>query len=644
MGRWIFLIVLTSLLFSGCTSSENTWKVDSTDNNLTLEVILDDRGMLQYYVYLKDSMVMGPSPLGLVLEEEDLSTGLMFRGSTGTRLVDEAYTLTSGKQLKCHNLANEIILKFESPGGTEIDLVLRAYQEGVAFRYLLPGDQGQEVTVTGEVTGFRIPDGEAWMHPYDQVTGWSPAYETYYKGPMKVGAPAPREMNGWAFPMLFHAAGAWMLVSESGVDANYCGVHLDADCSDGLYRVALPVADEALDLCGNKPVVRLPAEFPWRFVIVSGHPGPVVESNMTTHLARENCLEDTSWIHPGRASWSWWSKEQGGREYNVLKRYVDLAAEMGWEYSLVDAGWSEMTGGDIVQLTGYADEKGIGLLLWYNSGGRGNTRDEAMNSVMYAPEKRQAEFKRIHDMGIRGIKVDFFNSDKQCIIDQYIGILRDAAENRLLVTFHGCTLPRGWRRTYPNLMTMEAIMGQEAYRFNNTYPESSPAHQVISVFTRNVVGPMDFTPVGISSRKFPHQTSTAFELAQAVVFESGITHICDTPESYLTLPGFAVDYLKEVPVTWDETRFVEGYPGDHVVLARRKGDTWYVGCLNGQKRPAGITFVLPFLESESVMKTIMDTSGGEGLEERELQVYPGKEMTIRVMPFGGFVGILRTRS
>ena len=640
MSKWISLIALASLLHSGCTSPENAWKVDSPDGSLTMEVRLDDLGMLQYSVYLNGSKVMGPSPMGLILEEEDLSTGLLPRGSAGTRVVDEEYTLTSGKQLVCRNHANEISLMFESAGGTEIGLVLRAYDDGIAFRYLLPGDPGEEVTVTGEATGFRVPGGETWMHPYDRVSQTQPAYETYYQGPLEVGTPAPPEMNGWAFPMLFHSAGAWMLVSESGLDANYCGVHLNADCSGGLYRVALPVENEALDRCASEPVVRLPAELPWRFVIVSERPGPVVESCMTTHLASGNCLADTSWIRPGRASWSWWSKEGGGREYDDLKRYVDLAAEMGWEYSLVDAGWPIMEGGDIEQLAGYADEKGIGLLLWYNSGGRRHTKEMALNAAMWVPEKRQAEFKRIHDMGIRGIKVDFFNSYKQCIIDQYMGILRDAAEHRLLVTFHGCTLPRGWRRTYPNLMTMEAIMGQEAYRYNSTYPESSPAHQVISVFTRNVVGPMDFTPVGISDRKYPHLTSTAFELAQAVVYESGITHICDNPESYLSLPGYAVDYLKGVPVAWDETRFVGGYPGEQVVMARRKGDTWYVGCLNGEEEPAEVSFVLPFLESAGVMKTIVDGPGPGELEERELRVAPGNKMTLRVMPLSGFVGII----
>ncbi len=635
--RTFSFLILAGMIFS-CSSPEHAWKVDSPDGHLALQVALDDSGVLQYNIILKGSPVMESSPLGIVLEEDDLSGGLVFKSVSKVEVVDEEYTLTSGKQLKCRSHSNEISLLFESPGGTRLGLVLRAYDDGVAFRYTLPGQPGEYVTVARELTGFRVPEGEAWMHPYDRVSGTSPAYETYYQGPMEVGAPAPEGSNGWAFPMLFKTGACWMLVSESGLDENYCGVHLEGDCDGGVYRVSLPVEEEALGRCPGEPVVELPAALPWRFIVISEGIGPVVESNMVTHLAEKNRLEDISWISPGRASWSWWSEDLGARDYGVLEKYVDLAAEMGWEYSLVDAGWPEMAGGDIEQLVKYADKKGVGLLVWYNSGGRRHTPEEARNAAMYVPEKRREEFKRIHDMGIRGIKVDFFNSDKQCIIDQYTGILRDAAENELLVNFHGCTLPRGWRRTYPNLMSMEAIKGQEAYRYNQTFPEQSPAHQVISVFTRNVVGPMDFTPVGISNRKFPHLTTYAFELAQAVVFESGITHICDNPESYLGLPGFAIQYLKKVPVAWDETRFLTGSPGEHVVLARRKGETWYVACINGEREAREISFSLPFMETASTLKIIADGSGPAELAKEEYQLPEGQELTIPVLPFGGFVG------
>jgi len=633
-------VVFGMVLFS-CKPSDRSWKVDSPDGSVTMQLALSDSGTLRYSVLLNGSVVMQECPMGIVRGDADLSRQLAYQSASDISLIDEPYTLKSGKQLVCRNHANEISLSFENPEGEVLGLVMRAYDDGVAFRYIFPGRTGTSVVVTEELTGFRLPpEGISWMHPYDRVSGTSPAYETYYQGPMPVGTAAPEEMNGWAFPLLFQTANTWILVSESGVDASYCGAHLGGDPQGGLYRVNLPVKDEALDRCPREPVVEMPGILPWRFILVSEDISAIVESNMTTNLTKENRLADTTWIRPGRASWSWWSEELGARDYGVLRKYVDLAAEMGWEYSLVDAGWPNMAGGDIEQLAEYAEGKGVDLLVWYNSGGRRHTSEEAKQATMYVPEKRRKEFRRIHEMGIKGVKVDFFNSDKQCIIYQYMGILRDAADNRLVVNFHGCTLPRGWRRTFPNLMTMEAVNGQEAYRYNSSYPEESPAHQVISVFTRNVVGPMDFTPVGISDRRYPHLTSHAFELAQAVVYESGITHICDSPESYHALPDYAVDYLKRVPVAWDETRFVDGYPGEHVIMGRRKGDTWYVGCINGEKEAKEITFSLSFLERDAVMEVIVDGSGPELLDYQEYEIGHGQELTISVLPFGGFIGII----
>ncbi len=642
MQKFLFFSLLTGIIVAGCDSGNDQWEVVSPDGRISLNVHLTDTGILEYSVWLSGSVVMEHSPLGIIREDADLSRHLSVVDASPVKVIDETYRLQSGKQLSCRNHAREIKLSFENRSGERLDLQLRAYNDGVAFRYMFPGDPGNSVVVTAERTGFRLPEeGKAWMHPYDRVSGTSPAYETYYQGPMAVGTPASRELNGWAFPLLFQTDRAWILISESDVDANYCGVHLAKNPEGGLHRVELPVEEEALGRCPREPVVELPAQLPWRFIIVSDRLGPVVESNMVTHLAKPCQLKDTSWISHGKASWSWWSEELGARDYGILQKYVDLAADMGWKYSLVDAGWPEMDGGSIEQLVDYAGGKGIELLVWYNSGGRRHTPEQARQNPMYVPEKRRREFRRIHDMGISGIKVDFFNSDKQCIIDQYMGILRDAADQQLVVNFHGCTLPRGWRRTWPNLMTMEAIKGQEAYRYNGSYPEESPAHQVISVFTRNVVGPMDFTPVGISDRQYPHLTSYGFELAQAVVYESGITHICDSPEAYALLPGFAAEYLMEVPAAWDETRLVDGYPGDFALLARRKGEHWYVGCINGKNEPREITFGFPFLEKAASLEMITDGKDPESLERREVEIQADTEMTVKLLPFGGFVAIIR---
>ncbi|MCB1120648.1 MAG: glycoside hydrolase family 97 catalytic domain-containing protein [Verrucomicrobiae bacterium] len=635
------LPILAVLILASCSSKDKLWKLVSPDGNASIQVELNEAGALTYSVFRAGAVVLPSSPLGILLADTDLSQSLSFKGVSNRRTIDETYVLKSGKQLSNRNHANELTINFANSDGAELGLVLRAYDDGVAFRYVLAGKADTSVTVVKELTGFQVPEGgKAWMHPYDKVSQTTPAYETYFQGPIPVGTPAPEEYNGWAFPILFQTGPNWMLISEADLDDNYAGMHLEADCTGGFYRIRFPEEEEALDLGPSEPVVKLPAELPWRFIILSDKLSGVVKSNLVTHLARPSELQDSSWIHPGRASWSWWSKDTRSRELDNLKKYVDLAAEMGWEYSLVDAGWPDMVGGSLDQLVDYADTKGVGILVWYNSGGRGHTKEEARQSIMYDPQKRRAEFQRIHELGVKGVKVDFFNSDKQVIIHQYLEILRDAADNQLLVNFHGCTLPRGWRRTFPNLLSMEGIRGQEAYRYDKTYPEMSPAHQVIAPFTRNVVGPMDFTPVGLSNRTYPHLTSYGFELAQAVVFESGIVHICDSPEAYGTLPDFAIDYLKAVPAAWDETRLVDGFPGDYVIMARRQGNRWYVACLNGKKEARTISLKLPFLDSTSTLKLIKDGSGKKSVDVETYEVSSNATLEIEVLPFGGFVGFV----
>jgi hypothetical protein len=493
--------------------------------------------------------------------------------------------------------------------------------------------------VTDELTSFHFKPGNFWAHPYDAITKWTPAYETYYAGPMPVGTDAPADKNGWAFPILVESQGAWMLVSEAGFDGSYGASHLEEISVGGLYSIREAEAKEAEGYYENTSTSPLPWTLPWRFIAISESLAGVVETSLATDLAAPNKLEDLSWIQPGSSSWSWWSDSDSPQDYDRLVPFVDLAAALGWSYSLVDANWNRMKNGDLEALARYAESKNVGLLVWYNSGGKHNTVEEEPRDLMDTRKARRAEFERISKMGIKGIKVDFFQSDKQEIIGQYIGLLEDAAEFKLVVNTHGCTLPRGWRRTYPNLLTMESVRGGESYKFDSNFPVLAPPHLTIVPFTRNVVGPCDYTPGGFSHHTYPHLTTYGFELALPVLIESGIMHHMDTPAKTLGLPSFAVDFLRSVPVVWDETRYIGGYPGKDAVLARRKGDTWYLAGINGENYAKELSINLaPTNTSPQRVVIFSDGEGPEDLQKTEMDPVDGK-LTIRLEPYGGFVGM-----
>ena len=340
-------------------------------------------------------------------------------------------------------------------------------------------------------------------------------------------------------------------------------------------------------------------------------------------------------LKPGRSSWEWWSSTSG-RNVENLKSFIDLAAEMGWEYSLIDGGWPRMPEGSVEQLVSYANQKNVGLTIWYNSGGRRDSTQRDEDFLMFNPDTRDKELARIAALGIKGIKVDFFASDKQNTIKLYLDILRDAAKHHLLVNFHGCTLPRGWSRTYPNLMSMEAIRGAECYRYSKTYPEMAARFNTIAAVVRGAVCPTDYTPVTITDNKYPRLTTVSHELALAVVYESGIIHFADKPEGYLNLPEKAKDYLKSVPATWDETRLLAWNPGELFVVARRKNDKWFIAGINGKNEPQNVEIQLPVEIANATLITDGETI--DGLKIENIENLKSNKLTLE--PNGGFVILL----
>ena len=639
------ILLITALL--SCTGSQKEWSLTSPGGKVRFTLMLKD-SRLAYQVSLEDSahaaIVISQSPLGLIRNDADFSKGLSFVKASPPGQIDEIFEMVTGKKRIIHNRASELVLTFRNDQSCMMELIIRCYDDGVAFRYGFPSSDTSYYTIEAELTGF-IPDGEgkAWMQPYDRVTQWSPAYETYYHNGILPGTPAP-SAEGWSFPALFQTAGAWLLLTEAGVDGSYFGAHLNQHAENGLYTIRMPEAVEANETVPQKPSSTLPWYMPWRVIILGSDLAAVVESDLVTVLNPPSAVPDISWIRPGRASWSWWSDAASPKNFATLKKFVDLAATMGWEYSLVDANWDLMEGGNIEQLVQYAGSRNVGIWMWYNSGGAHNSVTERPRDIMNDPAKRREEFRKLADWGVKGVKVDFFQSDKQGIIRQYLDILKDAADNRIMVNFHGCTLPRGWSRTWPNLLTMEAVRGAECYGFDSLFTSRAPGHNATIPFTRNVAGPMDYTPVTFTDQRYPHITTNGHELALCVVFESGILHLADRAEAYLNLPSGCRSFLKDIPVAWDETRLLSGDPGRYCVMARRKAESWYVGGINGTGDTLNLSIDLSVIGMNGLKgMLIRDGRNARDLKSEPLEVPAGDNLELNLMPNGGFVSVFQAK-
>jgi alpha-glucosidase len=625
--------------------------VTSTDGRTAIEIRRHPAGEdrywpLVYHVTRDGKDVIVDSPLGIRRGDQDFDPAtLTLVGATNVRAIDERYTLRSGKAREHHAVARERTLHFKNPAGAPIDITLRAQNDGVAFRYQFPDRDGVTRTVVAEQTGFRVPKGStAWMLPRQAVGTYAPAYEDLYR---QVTAGTSSDLpDGWDLPALFRTPGGkWALVTESALDERYCGSHLAQRAPDETYRIAFPSAAEGNSIGKAQPESTLPWTLPWRLVIVGDRAGDIIESNLVTDVAPSSKIGTASWVKPGRAAWSWWSMSDSPKHAEQLNAFTDLAAEMGWEYALVDANWNLMQSGTIEDVVAHANEKNVGLLFWYNSGGPHNTVTEAPRDRMSTHEQRVKEFTQLKAWGVKGVKVDFWQSDKQDRIAQYRDLLRDAADFQLMVDFHGSTIPRGWEREFPNLIGMEAVAGAEQYKFRKDYAAKAPWLNTVLPFTRNAIGPMDFTPVTFSDAKYPHVTTNAHELALSVMFEDGIQHFADGVESYRAQPEAARTFLKQVPAAWDETRVLSGEPVKQVVIARRDGGVWYVGAINGTDEQVDIDVPLAFLKDGQWWDVLIrdDDRGGPG--ERRLtrmqqdvpQMATGSMHIPHVRPHGGFV-------
>lgn len=649
-----FAVSLVCALFGAGLGSAQSPDLSVTNAEGTLRWTLNvSAGKASYQVDAIDGThttpVLESSPLGLARTDADFNQGLSLLESTPAKVVTDDYTLVAGKQRRIHSSGTERTFTLKNLLGMKVTITARAYKDGVAFRYGLPGSSRQLFFVSDETTGFKVPaTGKIWAQPYSKVDKWAPGYEADYVNGIDVGTTSRGE-EGWALPLLFHANDDWALITESGLEPTYFASHLQPTAPGGLYRVRLPEEAETYGVGPRFACITLPWLSPWRVVVIGRQPGAIADSTLVTDLARPSELQDTSWIKPGMAAWSWWSDTDSPRDYAKSVPFVDVAAKFHWPYSLVDLGWEDMkNGGDAKQLAEYAAKKNVGLILWYNSGGRHNDlHDAGMVDKMVDPLVRDAEMTRIAAFGIKGIKVDFMQSDKQYVIGLYHDILRDAARHKLFVDFHGATIPRGWNRTYPNLITMEAVRGAEQY-WDKTFAENAQTFSSIYVFTRNAVGPMDYTPTiftdpgAANPQLVPHLTTHAHELALLVVFHSGIQHVVDNAASLLKQPDYVQDYLTDLPTAWDESHVIAGSPGELAVVARRLGKIWYVSGINGQKTPQTIKVPLTFLGGGKYsLSLIMDGATPQEFAHVTRSANAKDVLDIALLGRGGFAARLK---
>ena len=572
--------------------------------------------------------------LGLSRADQTFSKELKYIKAGKPILISERYTAVHGKRSQCSNTANETVVSFENPGKAKLNLIIRAYNDGVAFQYQFPEKEGTFV-MNDELTAYSIPDStKRWMEKFN------PANEGLYSTMMNGNT-----QQDWGYPALFNTQDktCWYLIHEAGLDRNYCGTKLSNTLENSKYKITFPDQWNGRGQGEVKPTITLPWKSPWRVMII-GSLADIVESTLVDDVSAPSTISNTDWIKPGIVSWNYWSSNHGTKDYKIVCKFADLAASMGWPYTLLDWEWDSMdNGGKLEDALKYIRSLGLKPLMWYNSGGNHTWVSSTPKDRMLTHENRMQEFTKLKKLGVAGVKIDFFESEKQDMIKYYLDILDDAAKFEIMVYFHGCLVPRGWSRTYPHLMTLEGVRGAEWYNNGPEFTTEAPEHNTILPFTRNVVGAMDYTPVTFTNSQFPHITSYGHELALSVVFESGFQHMADRPEGYSDLPDAAKTFLKEVPNAWDNTKLIDGYPGKNLIIARNKGNAWYLGGISAEKYPKTITLTFSYIPENIKYKLtlIADGEHDKKLETQYMVVDKSSSVKVKLLGRGGFVATLK---
>lgn len=634
-----------------------------------LDFYPDHRGL--YYRLVHNQVpVLNWSPLGLETDSQSFVSDLKIRDVQKSTFTHE-YDLAHGKVSHVKKMAERFLLAVENPLGQKLTLEFVLQRDAVAFRYLVPGNG--TVTIRRELTGFRLPAKSAGvMQQYQEASKVSPAYEYFYEkvkaGETDDGKASIRKIfqllvgftglvifgsDGWAMPALFETPEKKaLLITEAGVDANHAAMHLTAKPSHNLYTLEWPSEKEGNGVGDSLPQGSLPYKTPYRTLLCCDLK-TIFESTAITDLAapldKKFGGKLPAWVKPGKATWDWLSYVATG-DAARQKEYIDAASQFGWQYTLIDANWNKWNNNNaepvIKELVAYARERNVGLWLWYNSGGPTNSVTEEPRDALSEREVRRREFARLQKLGIKGVKIDFWQSDKQSMLQQYLDTLADAAEHQLMVNFHGSTMPKGWQRRYPNLMTMKAVKGAEWYQFP-VFRGPNAHDSVYYAFTRNVMGPMDFTPLVFEQAYKQQKITYAHSLALSVIFESGVQHFADNADDikkgFRKLTGeypFVGAFLREVPAAWQETLLLEGNTDSHVVVARVHEGVWYVAGVNGTTSDIHIRQPFTFgVYGKYRAEWIREDGSGDTLRYTETELHTGGTQFIEtvIRPRGGFV-------
>ena len=636
---WLFAL-------SGPLAAQSV-SVNGPDGKLQLTVSCPSaNGEVSYAVTYNGKQMLESSPLGMETNVGDFYRGLQLKEHKVTAL-DTVYEQSRIKASRIHYWANELLCSFVNGEGKNVQITFRVSNNDVAFRYTLPREQGKgSVTVNSERTGFRFPSQTTtFLCPQsDAMIGWKrtkPSYEEEYK------ADAPMNErsgygHGYTFPCLFKVGDdGWVLLSETGVDSRYCGSRL-SDWDNGVYRIAFPMPEENNGNGTVSPAFSLPGSTPWRTVTVGETLKPIVETTVPWDVV-EPRYTTTHDYKPGRGTWSWILWQDGSINYDDQVRYVDLAAAMGYEYVLIDNWWDNNIGRDrMEQFIKYARSKGVEVFLWYSSSGYWNDIEQSPVNRMDNSIARKQEMRWLQSQGVKGIKVDFFGGDKQETLRLYEEILSDADDHGLMVIFHGCTLPRGWERMYPNYVGSEAVLASENLVFSQHFCDNEAFNATLHPFIRNAVGCMEFGGVFLNKRLNRsndggtiRRTTDIFQLATAVLFQNPIQNFALAPNNLTDAPQICLDFMKQVPTTWDETRFIDGYPGRYIVLARRHGNTWYIAAVNATAEPLKLKLDLPVLAGQEVSLYSDDKKMQPQLKLQKIKTDGSLQLTVR--PQGGAV-------
>lgn len=621
--------------------------VTGPDTRLKVDLAVNG-GIPMYSVSYDGKTILEKSPLGFIANTGNFSQGMSLIGQE-TSQINKTYTQDRIKRSVVNYAANELTVRLQNTNKQPVNIVFRVSNNDVAFRYEIPkSSETGSMVINEEKTGFDFPEyTTTFLTPQsDAMIGWKrtkPSYEEEYTpdAPMNTRS---QYGHGYTFPGLFRIGNdGWALVSETGVDSKFCASRLSDATPEGLYTIAYPMPEENNGNGTSAPGIALPGVTPWRTITVGNNLKPIVETTVPWDVV-EPRYESEHTYQFGRGTWSWILWQDGSINFDDQIRYINLAAAMGYEFFLIDNWWDKNIGHKrMEELARYAQSKNVSPIVWYSSSGYWNDIEQSPTNIMDNPITRKREMKWLQKIGAKGIKVDFFGGDKQETMRLYEAILSDADDHGLMVIFHGCTLPRGWERMYPNYVGSEAVLASENLIFNQHFNDNEAFNACLHLFIRNAVGSMEFGGTFLNKRYNRtndggtiRRTSDVFQLATAVLFQNPIQNFALAPNNLTDAPEVALDFMKQIPTTWDETVFIDGYPGKYAVLARRHGNRWFIAGINAQKEPLKLSLNLPMLNNGDVVVTYTDGKQGEP-QRKELSVKTATSVPVTIQPNGGVI-------